>query len=217
MSDESTNEKTDRKSPSMSAEVPASPGIVSISKLADHLGETVKLRGWLYNKRSSGELHFLEVRDGTGIVQAVVFKGNVSPELFASADHIQQVLIKRRDKIAVAWLNATNPLVNFTLANDGTLTFENAAVNAKASTPGSGYAVSWSRFDNATDTHQAVGPEATFPSPTARAPQGFETSQYIAVTVKSMHPDHPAWAQPIRAYFRREGAGWKTVGLERQP
>src|SRR4051812_17348564 len=64
--------------------------MVAISHLSDHVGEDVTIKGWLYNRRSSGKLHFLEVRDGTGIVQAVVFKGDVSPELFASADHIQQ-------------------------------------------------------------------------------------------------------------------------------
>src|SRR5580693_10745498 len=64
--------------------------VVSISHLAQHVGETVTLMGWLYNKRSSGKLHFLEVRDGSGICQCVVFKGNVSPELFAQADHLQQ-------------------------------------------------------------------------------------------------------------------------------
>jgi asparaginyl-tRNA synthetase len=63
---------------------------VSISQLPTLVGQEVTLRGWLYNKRSSGKLHFLEVRDGTGIVQAVVFKGDVSPELFAAADHLQQ-------------------------------------------------------------------------------------------------------------------------------
>ncbi len=63
---------------------------VRIEDLSRHVGETVTLHGWLYNKRSSGKLHFLEVRDGTGIVQCVVFKGNVTPELFAAADHITQ-------------------------------------------------------------------------------------------------------------------------------
>jgi len=63
---------------------------VHVGELSKHAGETVTLHGWLYNKRSSGKLHFLEVRDGTGIVQCVVFKGNVSPETFAMADHIQQ-------------------------------------------------------------------------------------------------------------------------------
>jgi asparaginyl-tRNA synthetase len=61
-----------------------------IEDLSKHVGETVTLRGWLYNRRSSGKLHFLEVRDGTGIVQCVVFKGNVSPETFQQADHILQ-------------------------------------------------------------------------------------------------------------------------------
>ncbi len=68
----------------------ASPATVSIAHLAQHVGEEVTLRGWLYNKRSSGKLHFLEVRDGSGIVQCVVFKGNVSPELFAAVDHVAQ-------------------------------------------------------------------------------------------------------------------------------
>jgi asparaginyl-tRNA synthetase len=72
------------------SENPQEGVVVSIAKLADHVGQTVTVRGWLYNKRSSGKLHFLEVRDGSGIVQAVVFKGNVSPEMFAAADHIQQ-------------------------------------------------------------------------------------------------------------------------------
>jgi asparaginyl-tRNA synthetase len=61
-----------------------------IEELSSHVGETVTLQGWLYNKRSSGKLHFLEVRDGTGIVQCVVFKGNVTPETFQAADHIAQ-------------------------------------------------------------------------------------------------------------------------------
>jgi asparaginyl-tRNA synthetase len=63
---------------------------VTIAQLPAHVGEELTLRGWLYNKRSSGKLHFLELRDGTGIVQCVVFKGDVSPELFAAADHLQQ-------------------------------------------------------------------------------------------------------------------------------
>jgi len=63
---------------------------VRVEDLSKHVGEAVTLRGWLYNRRSSGKLHFLEVRDGTGIVQCVVFKGNVSPELFQQADHITQ-------------------------------------------------------------------------------------------------------------------------------
>ena len=47
-----------------------------INQLKDHIGESVTLKGWLYNKRSSGKLVFLQMRDGTGIVQCVVFKPN---------------------------------------------------------------------------------------------------------------------------------------------
>jgi len=60
----------------------------SAAHLKDHVGQDVVLRGWLYHKRSSGKLHFLELRDGSGVVQCVVFKGNVSPELFAQADRL---------------------------------------------------------------------------------------------------------------------------------
>ena len=63
---------------------------VRVDELAKHVGETVTVRGWLYHRRSSGKLHFLEVRDGSGIVQCVVAMQNVTPETFARADHIGQ-------------------------------------------------------------------------------------------------------------------------------
>jgi asparaginyl-tRNA synthetase len=47
-----------------------------INNLKDRIGEEVTLKGWLYNARSSGKLVFLQLRDGSGIVQCVVFKGN---------------------------------------------------------------------------------------------------------------------------------------------
>jgi len=63
---------------------------VYIENLADHVGETVTIKGWLYNKRSSGKLHFLQVRDGTGIVQAVMFKGDFDETLFKECDTLPQ-------------------------------------------------------------------------------------------------------------------------------
>ena len=56
--------------------------ITTVEKLGDHVGQTVTLRGWLYNKSSKGKLHFAQLRDGTGIVQCVLFKGAVPEELF---------------------------------------------------------------------------------------------------------------------------------------
>ena len=66
------------------------PEWVYVSDIARHQGQEVMLKGWLYNKRSSGKLHFLQVRDGTGVIQCVVSKSDVSPETFHLADHLSQ-------------------------------------------------------------------------------------------------------------------------------
>lgn len=63
---------------------------VRISEVSKYEGQTVKLQGWLYNKRGSGKLHFLQLRDGSGIIQCVVFKGDVSEEIFNRADQLTQ-------------------------------------------------------------------------------------------------------------------------------
>ena len=61
-----------------------------IGRIAEFENQEVELQGWLYNKRSSGKLHFLQVRDGTGIIQCVVFKGDVSAEIFQLCDELPQ-------------------------------------------------------------------------------------------------------------------------------
>ncbi|MCC6572531.1 MAG: asparagine--tRNA ligase [Planctomycetes bacterium] len=53
-----------------------------IRELKDHVGEIVDVRGWLYNRRGSGKILFLQVRDGTGTVQAVMGKNDVSEAEF---------------------------------------------------------------------------------------------------------------------------------------
>ena len=57
--------------------------VIPIQSLGEHVGETVTLQGWLYNKTGKGKLQFLQMRDGTGICQVVLFRGNVSDETFA--------------------------------------------------------------------------------------------------------------------------------------
>lgn len=61
---------------------------VLIQDIAKYDGQIVRINGWLYNKRSSGKLHFLQLRDGTGIIQAVIFKGDVTPEVFELGDKL---------------------------------------------------------------------------------------------------------------------------------
>lgn len=53
-----------------------------INELAAHVGGEVTLRGWLYNLRSSGKLLFPQLRDGTGVVQCVVLKKTIAPEVW---------------------------------------------------------------------------------------------------------------------------------------
>ncbi|MBA3583557.1 MAG: asparagine--tRNA ligase [Gemmatimonadetes bacterium] len=66
------------------------PKTVAIADLGDHAGETVAVRGWLYGKRSSGKIVFLLIRDGTGLVQAVVVESQVNPETWAACDALTQ-------------------------------------------------------------------------------------------------------------------------------
>jgi asparaginyl-tRNA synthetase len=60
----------------------------SINRIGTFVGQEVELRGWMYNKRSSGKIHFLQLRDGSGFIQGVVVKGEVSEEVFARCDEI---------------------------------------------------------------------------------------------------------------------------------
>ncbi|MGE5542823.1 MAG: OB-fold nucleic acid binding domain-containing protein, partial [Bacillota bacterium] len=61
-----------------------------IRRLNRHVGQEVELRGWLYNKRSSGKIHFLIVRDGTGLAQAVAVRGQVTEEHFDLCARVTQ-------------------------------------------------------------------------------------------------------------------------------
>jgi asparaginyl-tRNA synthetase len=73
---------------------------IYINELKNHIGAEVTLKGWLYNSRSSGKLVFLQLRDGTGIVQCVVFKPN-NEELFEKAKSLGQessIIIKGQVK-----------------------------------------------------------------------------------------------------------------------
>jgi asparaginyl-tRNA synthetase len=63
---------------------------VTIENIADHVGKEVTIQGWLYAKTGKGKLQFLQVRDGTGVIQCVVFKKEVTPEVFEDARRLTQ-------------------------------------------------------------------------------------------------------------------------------
>jgi asparaginyl-tRNA synthetase len=64
--------------------------IVRISDFKNHVGKEIRLQGWLHNKRSSGKLQFLIVRDGTGFAQAVVAKAAVPEAAWTVAEAMGQ-------------------------------------------------------------------------------------------------------------------------------
>jgi asparaginyl-tRNA synthetase len=63
---------------------------VYLKHIAQHVGSEVEIRGWLFNKRSSGKIQFLIIRDGTEMIQGVVVKSEVSPEVFEAAKRLTQ-------------------------------------------------------------------------------------------------------------------------------
>jgi asparaginyl-tRNA synthetase len=63
---------------------------VYIEDIARHDGQEVTIRGWLRNRRASGKIQFLNVRDGTGDIQAVVSKGTVGEDRFAQVAKLTQ-------------------------------------------------------------------------------------------------------------------------------
>jgi len=63
---------------------------VRIKELPAHAGEKVTVNGWLYNKRTSGKLQFPIIRDGSGYLQCVVFKKEVSEETWKAVEEVSQ-------------------------------------------------------------------------------------------------------------------------------
>ncbi len=63
---------------------------VYIENIAKYDGQDVTLKGWVYNRTDKGKLRFLMIRDGSGLIQAVVFQKAVPPEVFAAADTVTQ-------------------------------------------------------------------------------------------------------------------------------
>jgi asparaginyl-tRNA synthetase len=61
-----------------------------IEDIGKHEGEEVTIKGWLHNRRSSGKIHFLILRDGTGFIQAVMSKAAVGDDRFKATDHLSQ-------------------------------------------------------------------------------------------------------------------------------
>jgi hypothetical protein len=131
--------------------------------------------------------------------------------------YLQDVIIARRNKVGVAWLTHVNPLVDFALAADGTLTFANAAVDSGRAEPADSYAVQWARFDNNTGEATPVGKPETMSTLSAKAPSAVLEARFVEARVAAHTPAHPVWAEPVVVRFRRQADGWALVAVRRGP
>ena len=109
------------------------------------------------------------------------------------------------------------PLAQF--AFDGAaLTFRNVAADVvKLPPPDGGYSAEWFAFDNATGESRSLGTSDST-SLTVQAPSETTVGEggYLKVAVAARDSHHPGWS-PVDVYFRRSGAAWTLVGLERLP
>jgi asparaginyl-tRNA synthetase len=64
--------------------------VVRVDEIGSRDGESVSVRGWLAARRSSGKIHFLQVRDGSGTIQCVMGRNDVPADVFARGDHLPQ-------------------------------------------------------------------------------------------------------------------------------
>jgi hypothetical protein len=133
----------------------------------------------------------------------------------AAEKYLADVLIQRREVIKRIYLTAVNPIVSPSLDASG-LHFANAAIATGAAQGLVTYHASWMNFDNATGATTPIA-ETTSDTTLLATPSGLPASGFIAVDIAADIKNYPSWKQPVRAFFRREGSGWKLVGFERLP
>ena len=149
-------------------------------------------------------------------VRAIVESANFTDP--RATEYLVETILARKAKVMRLWLNATNPVVDFSLDPEGRMRFRNASEIVGMAKPAERYTVQWARLDNATGTLTPVDPEQSITGLEAQAPRQLMKDQFVAATIRAFHPDQPAWQHPVIVYFRRApDSTWTLVGLERNP
>jgi hypothetical protein len=150
------------------------------------------------------------------MIRAVAATGQFSNP--ASVQLLGDILIKRRDAIARAYLPSVNPVVEPSLSSTGQLVFTNAAVDAGVAKAPAGYNAVWSTFDNATGESRRIG-ESARGATQQQAPAALPDAAgaFVKIELSATSDAHPAWQDPIHLYFQRLKGLWRLVGLERLP
>lgn len=129
---------------------------------------------------------------------------------------LAEILSKRRDKVLQQWLTHINPIADVAIDDQHTLTFRNAAVDARIATVPSEYLVRWAAFDNDSGVVGALGEPVRSARAAFEAPASLlATAEFIAVDIRADHRDYPSWGHATRVYFRRLGSSWRTIGVQR--
>ena len=152
------------------------------------------------------------------MIRAIAATGRYQDE--SAPKLLADVLIQRRNRIGQTYLTAVNPVVNVALGREGRLTFENAAVTAGVATePSQGYIVNWGTFDNTTGQSTGLGAPTATKGRESQSPVALPSSagSFVRVQIAAASPEHPAWATPVEAFFRRDANGWTLVGVDRLP
>ena len=146
------------------------------------------------------------------LIRALVHTGQFSDP--SAEEHLAQILIKRRDKIAKAYLTAINPVASPRLAATGELTFENAAVAAGVADVAVEYLARWSAVDAGTGAARTLG-ESRSRHTSLHAPVPLPAGSIVQVAIAAETVAYPEWRQPVTLSFRQAAAGWTLVGLDR--
>ena len=148
------------------------------------------------------------------LIRALVHTGRFSDP--AAEEYLATTLMRRRDKIARAYLPAVNPIVNPRLDNDGMLTFENAATAAADAPAPPGYRAEWRQFDNVTGQTRRLGEaRGNRQALLAPAPLPLADGAFVQIDVVCDGAANPEWQRPVRLYFRRGAGRWTLAGLTR--
>ena len=138
--------------------------------------------------------------------------GNAQDEAF-----LVRALAERRDAILRAYLPAVNPISAPSLAQDGTLTFRNTAVDADVARRPEEYRGVFYAFNNTTGDAEFIGESRSVDTVMPAVEGSLAGHEFVKVSLSATSHDHVAWDVAVDAYFQRTANGWRLVGFERMP
>jgi hypothetical protein len=156
------------------------------------------------------------------MIHAIVATGQLSNP--KAAQYLEDVIIRRRDKVVAYWMTRTNPLDTFVVtsrADGATLTFDNAAVRLRVAQAGATYKVRWNTFDNLARASQKVGDEVTAAGMStvvpaaAWGPMDDCGARYAVASIRTEDPSFPSWNRAVQVTLRSRNGAVDVVGIVR--